>query len=105
MTDYTDLPRDELQRLAQQRLDEFKGLATVLFKFTCAVCGTRCTLREPNTLHEKGLCDKCGYETVIEKGGFMLIMSMTKEDAAALFLSLHKAVDGMPSILDHMARA
>jgi hypothetical protein len=69
-------------KLADEALQRYPG-AIVHFKFTCAHCGERCMLQEPNRLYEKGICHKCGKETVIERGGFALIYSgsvATKEN-------------------------
>ena len=38
-------------------------------KFTCANCGTRLTIDEPNVMYRTGHCDKCGHITDIEKQG------------------------------------
>lgn len=76
--DPQDLPRKELADLAERTIHEHmaKGLrAEVHFKYTCANCGARCILAQPNTLYERGECNVCGHETVIEKGGFMLMYS------------------------------
>lgn len=66
-----DLPRAELEKLAQKALEDHKG-AEVHFKFTCQYCGERCTLDEPNRLYENGICFACEKETPIHFGGFSL---------------------------------
>jgi hypothetical protein len=66
-----DVPRDELWKLAQDALDKYPN-SNVYFCFTCAYCGERCHLTDPNTLWEKGECCNCGKETVIQRGGFSL---------------------------------
>ena len=71
MTKPRDLPREELQKLAEKTLRQMPG-AVVHFKFTCAHCGTRCTLSDPNVLYEQGECCECGKLTTIDKGGFDL---------------------------------
>lgn len=70
-----DLPREELMRLADQTLRTYPG-SQVHFKFTCAHCGRRCTLAEPNRLYERGECDGCGKETEIKAGGFSLDLTI-----------------------------
>jgi hypothetical protein len=47
-------------------------------KFTCAGCGARLTMGEPNTFHVTGSCDKCNVITDIQKQGcnFMVHMRM-----------------------------
>jgi hypothetical protein len=44
-------------------------------KFTCAGCGNRLTIAEPNTFHKTGTCDKCDAVTDIVAQGcnYMLI--------------------------------
>lgn len=44
-------------------------------KFTCANCGTRQTMAEPNLFYKTGKCEECGHITDIEKAGcnFMLL--------------------------------
>jgi hypothetical protein len=66
-----DLPRAELQKLADETLQQYPG-SQVFFKFTCAHCGERCQFREPNALYERGECHVCGKETEVKQGGFML---------------------------------
>jgi hypothetical protein len=70
-----DLPREELMQLAAETLSRLIAqhqAAEVFFKFTCAHCGERCMLSEPNRLYETGICCVCGNETTIDKGGFTL---------------------------------
>lgn len=38
-------------------------------KFTCANCGQRLTMEEPNVLYTTGTCDKCGHLTNIKEDG------------------------------------
>lgn len=44
-------------------------------KFTCAGCGARLTIEEPNKFHTLGTCDKCPAVTDIKKQGcnYMLV--------------------------------
>src|SRR5262245_43358154 len=64
-----DLSRGELVRQCNARLHE--GWS-VLFEFTCAHCGQRCTLHNPNILWDSGFCSRCGQETEIDCGGYTL---------------------------------
>ena len=73
-----DLLRDEIVRFAEETIASYGGAAKVYFKFTCGHCGTRCTLKEANTLYEKGECVGCGKETVIERAGFLLVIESKK---------------------------
>jgi hypothetical protein len=41
---------------------------SVYQKFTCAGCGNRLTIEEPNTFYTSGKCDKCEAITDIKKG-------------------------------------
>ena len=38
-------------------------------KYTCANCGERKTMEEPNILYTKGKCESCGYVTDIVANG------------------------------------
>jgi hypothetical protein len=38
-------------------------------KFTCAGCGARLTMEEPNDFHETGTCDRCNVITDIKARG------------------------------------
>ena len=73
----TDLPRQELMELASETLKNYPG-AVIHFKFTCPQCGQRCTLEEPNTLYENGICFQCGANSPIERGGFMIAIEASK---------------------------
>lgn len=68
-----DLPRVIAMERAEQLARE--GW-TVHFKFTCAHCGQRCTLRDQNTLYERGECFKCGQETVLDNVGFVILKTL-----------------------------
>lgn len=50
--------------------------AVVHQKFTCARCGARQTMEEPNKFFTTGRCEECGHVTDIEARGcnFVLIM-------------------------------
>jgi hypothetical protein len=45
-------------------------------KFTCAGCGARLTIDEPNAFHETGTCDKCDVVTDIRKQGCNFLVHM-----------------------------
>lgn len=75
MSTHNDKSRDDIIAMANDVIRNAKGLARVYFNFTCRHCGQRCTLSEPNTLYESGECFKCGKETIIEKAGFMLMLT------------------------------
>lgn len=46
-------------------------------KFTCAKCGSRQMIEEPNRLYERATCEECKYETNIKEKGcnYMLIIA------------------------------
>lgn len=48
-------------------------------KYTCAGCGNRLTIEEPNKFYETGSCDKCDTITNIKERGcnFMLYVGPT----------------------------
>jgi hypothetical protein len=48
----------------------------VFQKFTCAGCGARLTIGEPNIFHETGTCDKCETITDIKKQGCNYMVHM-----------------------------
>jgi hypothetical protein len=43
--------------------------ATVYQKYTCAGCGARLGMEEPNVFHTRGTCDQCDAITDIRKNG------------------------------------
>jgi len=59
-------PFDEVAKTAEEKV---KSGAIVYQKFTCAGCGQRLTIDEPNTFHRTGTCDQCDAVTDIEKDG------------------------------------
>lgn len=72
-----DLPREELIQRAEMVLKEYPpGAAEIHFKFTCQHCGERCTLSKANYLYENGECYKCGKDTPIKVGGFMVEINL-----------------------------
>ena len=64
--DARDLPfveiADQMQRHMLDGWDVFQ-------KFTCANCGQRLTMAEPNMMWKEGDCDQCGHVTDIVKQG------------------------------------
>lgn len=56
-------------------------------KFTCANCGERLTIEQPNVMHKIGTCDKCNHVTNIEQQGcnYLVIHNLRqgKDDASA----------------------
>jgi hypothetical protein len=44
-------------------------------KFTCAGCGARLTIDEPNKMYTQGTCDKCDAVTNIEEDGCNFLMT------------------------------
>jgi hypothetical protein len=61
-----DFPFDLMCEQAKRRVGE--GM-TIYQKFTCAGCGSRLTMDNPNILFETGSCDKCDTITDIRKHG------------------------------------
>ena len=53
-------------------------------KFTCAGCGARLTMDEPNHFFELGTCDRCDAVTNIKAQGcnYMVLMNATTAAAA-----------------------
>lgn len=61
-----DFPFDKVTRKAAK----IAALGGYTFqKFTCAGCGARLTMDEPNVFHETGSCDRCDVVTDIRKRG------------------------------------
>jgi transcription elongation factor Elf1 len=54
---------------------------TIHQKFTCARCGVRQTISEPNKFFTKGVCEECGHETDIEAQGCNYLL-VTRVSAA-----------------------
>ncbi len=70
-----DLPVAELINRANDQIahDLALGIRTnIHFKFTCEHCGERCTFDEPNAMYDYGECHKCGKQTKITVGGYMM---------------------------------
>lgn len=70
----TDMPFYEV---LDKALPFIKRGHTVLQKFTCASCGARQTMVEPNIFFIVGTCERCGAKTNIEQRGcgYMMIAS------------------------------
>jgi DNA-directed RNA polymerase subunit RPC12/RpoP len=45
-------------------------------KYTCAGCGQRLGMNEPNVLYRTGKCDHCGHVTDIEAQGCNYLLEM-----------------------------
>lgn len=66
------MPRDVPIAQCRSIVDHFLAVnpTTKAFqKFTCAGCGERLMMEEPNVFHETGHCDRCGYVTDLSKRG------------------------------------
>lgn len=66
MMTYNDYPIEECVKTADRLIA--KG-AKVFQKWTCAHCGARETMNEPNVFFKSGKCEDCGKLTNIEKRG------------------------------------
>lgn len=62
----TDHP---LYEVAEQAGALIQAGHTVHQKFTCARCGSRQTMGEPNIFFVKGKCEECGHETDLRVRG------------------------------------
>jgi hypothetical protein len=65
MTDH-NYPMDDILTEVNKVLENPN--VNVFQKFTCAGCGNRLTIEEPNTFYTSGKCDACGHITDIKKG-------------------------------------
>jgi hypothetical protein len=73
MEDYmADYPLDEILAEADRLIAQG---AKVYQKFTCAGCGQRLTIEEPNVFYKSGTCDKCNVITTIKTCNYMVIWS------------------------------
>jgi hypothetical protein len=61
-----DFPFKDVVKTAIQQIEDG---GEVHQKFTCAGCGARLTIDEPNVFHRTGTCDQCDVITDIEKQG------------------------------------
>jgi rRNA maturation protein Nop10 len=62
----TDFPFDDV---AREAVAWMKKGHTIFQKFTCARCGSRQTMSEPNRFFMRGRCEQCGSETDILRRG------------------------------------
>jgi hypothetical protein len=76
MTDH-NYPMDDILTEVNKVLENPN--VNVFQKFTCAGCGNRLTIEEPNTFYTSGKCDACGHITDIKKDGcnFLVIAGLT----------------------------
>ena len=74
--EHKDRPRAEIIPLAQAVIDRAAGRAKVYFKVSCPICGERLTLQPENVLPDIADCTKCDIPFVIEKAGYMILLSM-----------------------------
>jgi len=71
-----DYPFDDVVKNASAKIREG---ATVYQKFTCAGCGRRLGMDEPNVFHTSGTCDNCDAVTDIRKRGCNFMAVLTGE--------------------------
>lgn len=83
MPEHQDRPRDAIMQFAAETLKQAPAGSYVMFKFTCAQCGERCTFQKKNRLYERGECYKCGHDQPIDKAGFALLLSVAGEESHA----------------------
>jgi hypothetical protein len=81
MTDH-NYPMDDILTEVNKVLENPN--VSVYQKFTCAGCGNRLTIEEPNTFYTSGKCDKCEAITDIKKDGynFLVIAGLTHNPQA-----------------------
>jgi len=66
MTDTLDHPFEEAVAKAIAAMQEG---ANIYQKYTCAGCGARLGMEEPNKFYTRGTCDQCETVTDIRKRG------------------------------------
>ena len=73
---YHDYPFADVTAKAREKVLEGH---TVYQKFTCAGCGARLTIDQPNLFFETGTCDRCSTITNIRARGcnYMLVTGRT----------------------------
>ena len=73
MPEYTDYPIEDI-------LEAFKELTakgdTLFQKWTCAGCGSRQTMEQPNLVFAHGTCEECGDITEIKACNYLLIRNL-----------------------------
>ena len=77
MTEFKNHPLDVCQKAAEEKMNE--GW-TVYQKFSCAKCGQRLTIHEPNVFYRTGTCDKCGHITDIAADGCNYLLATAPVD-------------------------
>lgn len=70
---YTDYPIEECAAAAFEKVQ--RG-ATIYQKWTCAHCGSRQTMDEPNKFFRAGICEECKGQSPIVKCNYMLHMQI-----------------------------
>jgi hypothetical protein len=63
-----------LQDCAKQAETYIAQGGTIFQKWTCAHCGARQTMEQPNTLYTSGKCEECEKVTSIENCNYLLIL-------------------------------
>ncbi len=71
-----NLPFYEVAERAQRCIQQGH---LIFQKFTCAQCGERQTMPDPNAFYELGRCEECGHITdIVKEGcGFMMVTAGT----------------------------
>lgn len=74
MTDETkvDIKDYPLQECAEEADALIAAGGTIYQKWTCAHCGARQTMTEPNTLYTSGKCEECNEITQIKECNYLL---------------------------------
>jgi len=72
---YNDYPFDKVAKKAVKLLKQHPNLL-IHQKYTCAGCGARLGIDEPNVFYETGTCDKCDAVTNIRKQGCNYMIHM-----------------------------
>jgi hypothetical protein len=92
--DYKDLPEGiqggqndyPLAEVAEAAEAVAERGGQVFQKFTCAQCGNRLTINEPNKFYTRGECDQCHFITDITETGcnFLAVFPFTEKGKAAI---------------------
>ncbi len=69
----SDHPLEECAKTAMLLIAEG---ATIYQKYTCANCGRRLVMDEPDRFFTKGKCDECGHVTDIQAQGCNYLVQM-----------------------------
>jgi hypothetical protein len=72
---YNNFPLKEVRKAVVKQLKQHPNYKFYQ-KFTCAGCGERLGIDEPNKFYTKGNCDNCSTITDIKKDGcnYMVVM-------------------------------